>query len=135
MAATSTPQVIFTRAGGFGLPLVLMMPSTSVAESPEVTKNTNTSSVATIDSSPPMGMAWNITNMVVDTSAFTDSTSGTPWKISKLSAAPPNTENHAKPTSVGAITVPRMNWRIVRPRDTRAMNRPTNGDHASHQAQ
>jgi hypothetical protein len=36
---------------------------------------------------------------------------------------------------VGAITVPRMNWRMVRPRDTRAMNNPTNGDQESHQAQ
>ena len=47
MPETSRPQTTFTRALGSAWPPVLIMPSTSVAESPEVTKNTSTSKVAT----------------------------------------------------------------------------------------
>ena len=55
--------------------------------------------------------------------------------ICRCSAVPPNTENHTNAASVGASTVPRMNSRMLRPRETRAMNRPTNGDQLTHQAQ
>jgi hypothetical protein len=71
----------------------------------------------------------------VDTSAFTASAIGTPCRISRFRAVPPNTENQTKAASVGTATVPRMNSRIVRPRDTRAMNSPTKGDHDTHHAQ
>ena len=135
MPETSRPQTIFTRALGLAWPPVLIMPSTSVAESPEVTKNTSTRMVATPLSRPLMGRASNMANMAVDTSAPTASAIGRPCMISWLSAVPPNTENHTKAASVGASTVPRMNSRMVRPRDTRAMNRPTNGDQLTHQAQ
>ena len=114
---------------------MLIMPSTSVAESPEVTKNTSTSTVATPESSPLMGRASNIANMAVETSAPTASAIGKPCMISWLSAVPPNTENQTKAASVGASMVPRMNSRMVRPRETRAMNIPTNGDQLTHQAQ
>src|SRR3546814_16429408 len=56
-------------------------------------------------------------------------------KICDHSAVPPNTENQRKPSRLGAITTPRMNSRISRPREIRAMNAPTNGAHAIHQAQ
>ena len=111
------------------------MPSTSVAESPEVTKNTSTSTVATNDITAPQGSALNMAKSAVDTSALTASDRGTPCMISRCSAVPPNTENHTNAASVGASTVPRMNSRIVRPRETRAMNRPTKGDQLIHQAQ
>ncbi len=111
------------------------MPSTSVAESPEVTKNTSTSTVATTDITAPKGSAENIANSAVDTSALTAAAIGTCCQISRCSAVPPKTANHTKPASVGASTVPTMNSRIVRPRETRAMNRPTNGDQEIHHAQ
>ena len=135
MPATSTPQMTFTRGGGFSLPPVLIMPSTRVAESPEVTKNTSTSTVATPVMRPPSGSASNTLNSAVDTSALTASAMGRPCRISMFSAVPPNTENQTKAASVGASTVPRMNSRMLRPRETRAMNRPTNGDQLTHQAQ
>ncbi|MNV64872.1 hypothetical protein D3C71_1575340 [compost metagenome] len=56
-------------------------------------------------------------------------------KICDHSAVPPNTENHRKPSTLGAITTPSTNSRMLRPRETRAMNEPTNGAHAIHQAQ
>ena len=111
------------------------MPSTRVAESPEVTKNSSTRAVATSDITVPKGSASNMTNSAVEMSALTASAKGTFCQISMCKAAPPNTENQTKPARVGAATVPRMNSRMVRPRDTRAMNSPTNGDHAIHQAQ
>ena len=126
---------IFTRAPGFGWPPELIMPSTSTAESPEVTKNTNTSTVATAAMIAPRGSASNIANSAVDTSADTASAIGAPCMISSVKAVPPKTENHTKAASEGASTVPRMNSRMVRPRETRAMNKPTKGDQLTHQAQ
>ena len=55
MPATSTPQVTLTRVLGFSSPPVLIMPSTSVAESPEVTKKSSTNIVATAAISDPSG--------------------------------------------------------------------------------
>ena len=135
MPATSTPQAILTRALGFGLPPLVIMPSTSTAESPEVTKNTITSTVAMPDISVPSGNWPNMENSAVETSALTASAIGRCRMISMFNAVPPNTENHRNAAAAGAATVPRMNSRTVRPRDTRAMNRPTNGDHDTHQAQ
>src|SRR5690606_35430890 len=135
MPEISRPQMILTRLGGFCSPPVLIMPSTRVAESPEVTKKTTTSTVATTPMRVPSGSASNMANSAVDTSALTACASGTPCMISRLSAVPPNTENHMKPASVGATTVPITNSRMVRPRETRAMNRPTKGDQLTPQAQ
>ena len=112
-----------------------MVPSTSTAESPEVTKNTSTRTVATAAISVPAGSASNRANRAPATSAFTASAMGTPCMISMCSAVPPNTENHTKAARVGTSTVPSTNSRMVRPREMRAMNRPTNGDQLSHQAQ
>ena len=50
-------------------------------------------------------------------------------------AAPPKTQNQTRLTRLGTRITPLTNWRIVRPREMRAMNMPTNGVHESHQAQ
>jgi len=47
----------------------------------------------------------------------------------------PNTVIHRNVNTVGTISTAMTNSRIVRPRETRAMNMPTNGDHAIHQPQ
>ncbi len=47
----------------------------------------------------------------------------------------PNTENHAKIKPNGINITPNTNSRKVRPREMRAINSPTNGAHATHQAQ
>ena len=51
------------------------------------------------------------------------------------SALLPNTDSHSRVKVNGIISVPITNWRMVRPREIRARNRPTNGDHATHHAQ
>ena len=38
-------------------------------------------------------------------------------------------------TSTGTTSTPATNWRMVRPREIRAMNMPTKGDQAIHQPQ
>lgn len=50
-------------------------------------------------------------------------------------AVSPNTviQNSVKPA--GTSSTPLTNSRMVRPREMRAMNRPTKGDHAIHQPQ
>ena len=50
-------------------------------------------------------------------------------------AVPPKMANHTSETSDGTRRTPVMNWRIVRPREMRAMNMPTNGVQLIHQAQ
>ena len=47
----------------------------------------------------------------------------------------PTTANQKKPNPVGAATTPMMNSRMVRPREMRATNMPTNGAQETHQAQ
>ena len=47
----------------------------------------------------------------------------------------PNTENQRTDTSVGTMMTPRINSRMVRPREIRAMKMPTKGVQESHQAQ
>ena len=48
---------------------------------------------------------------------------------------PPTIANHTNPNPVGAATTPITNSRIVRPREIRATNMPTNGAQEIHQAQ
>ena len=50
-------------------------------------------------------------------------------------AVSPNTVIHSTQASEGTISTETMNSRTVRPRDTRAMNMPTKGDHEIHHAQ
>ena len=52
-----------------------------------------------------------------------------------LIAAPPKTQNHTSDTRLGTSSTPVTNWRMVRPREIRAMNMPTNGVHEIHHAQ
>ena len=47
----------------------------------------------------------------------------------------PKTVIQRKVKAVGTSSTPMMNSRTVRPREIRAMNIPTNGDQAIHQAQ
>ena len=47
----------------------------------------------------------------------------------------PNTVIQKKVNSTGTSSTPVTNSRMVRPREIRAMNMPTKGDHAIHQPQ
>ena len=53
------------------------------------------------------------------------------WKMPLL----PKMENQAKMKPSGMNITPKTNSRKVRPREMRAMNSPTNGAQATHQAQ
>ncbi|MNT34087.1 hypothetical protein D3C72_1700440 [compost metagenome] len=50
-------------------------------------------------------------------------------------AVSPNIVIHSRVKPAGTNSTPQTNWRMVRPRDTRAMNMPTNGDQDIHQPQ
>ncbi len=62
-------------------------------------------------------------------------TPSAPPAFSISMAAPPNVDIQRAQTAVGASRAQIMNSRTVRPLEMRAMNMPTNGDHAIHQAQ
>src|SRR5690606_7441365 len=111
------------------------MPSTRIAESPDVTKNTSTNTVAIIDISMPNGSWPSMVNSAVDRFSCTACAIGRLCQISICNAVPPKTENQTKAANDGAMTVPTTNSRTVRPLDTRAMNKPTNGDQEIHHAQ
>ena len=53
----------------------------------------------------------------------------------RLIAAPPKMQNHTTLIRLGTSSTPVTNWRMVRPREMRAMNMPTNGVQDSHHAQ
>ena len=55
--------------------------------------------------------------------------------MSRLMAVLPKTVIHRKVKPAGTSSTFRMNSRTVRPREIRAMNMPTKGDQAIHQAQ
>ena len=57
-----------------------------------------------------------------------------PW-LTKSIALLPKIENHAKIKPSGINITPKTNSRKVRPREMRAINSPTNGAQATHQAQ
>ena len=50
-------------------------------------------------------------------------------------AEPPKIANQTRLTTLGTSITPLTNWRMVRPRQIRAMNMPTNGVQEIHQAQ
>ena len=58
-----------------------------------------------------------------------------PSKITLCSALFPNIDNHVSVKNKGIMSVPLTNSRMVRPREIRAKNKPTNGDQATHHAQ
>ena len=58
-----------------------------------------------------------------------------PWFIMRWIALLPNTVIHMSVKPAGTNSTPVTNSRMVRPRETRAMNIPTNGDHESHHPQ
>ena len=109
---------------------------TSAPESAEVTKKMPTNAMARVAVTLAPGRYSRNLNSAVDRSACTA------WAIppaavprSSEIAVLPNTVIHRKVKAVGTNSTPITNSRIVRPREMRAMNMPTNGDHAIHHAQ
>ncbi|MNV60922.1 hypothetical protein D3C71_1534070 [compost metagenome] len=109
---------------------------TSEPESAEVTKKTATRATARVEVMAVPGRYSRKWNRAVDRSACTASEMAPPaMPRSRPMAELPKTVIHRKVKAVGTSSTPMTNSRTVRPREMRAMNMPTNGDQAIHQAQ
>ncbi len=108
-----------------------MIPKTNVAESAEVTKNVHNKTIATKDIIFPKGICSITTNNAVSVTSIAFAAISGP----KFIPVAPNTANHRKEPKAGINDTPRINSLIVLPLDIRAINTPTNGTQAIHQAQ
>src|SRR5699024_5565184 len=118
---------------GAGLPREDMVPMTKVAESAEDTKKmlrTITRSTGVIE----FKGSWSNNAQRTCSLSAVPSNSARPW-LWKLIAAPPKIVKARIKITVGAAIVASANSRMDRPREIRAMNIPTNGVQAIHQAQ
>ncbi len=109
---------------------------TSDPESAEVTKKTATRAMARVEVTAVPGRYSRNLNRAVDKSVCTAfEMAPAACAMSKLMAVLPKTVIHRKVKPDGTNSTPIRNSRTVRPREMRAMNMPTNGDQAIHQAQ
>src|SRR5699024_3328601 len=130
------PQINLTTLGGYKLPPVVCIPSTNVAESADVIKKILINNMATSDITVPSGNCSNTENRTASSpSALIVSVRLIPSKNSKWIADPPITVHHNAPRIVGTNNTPKTTSLMVLPRDTRAINVPTNGAQAIHHAQ
>jgi hypothetical protein len=118
------------------LPPDAMVSMTSEPESAEVMKKMHTSTTASVDVTAGQGRYWKNWNKATERSALTAAASA-PWAtvVSMNIAVLPNTVIQKKVKPAGMNSTATMNSRTVRPREMRAMNMPTKGDHEIHQAQ
>src|SRR5699024_12150652 len=128
---SENPHTILTPPGGVREPNVVCIPRTNVAESADVMKNTETSTMATMESSAPIGSSLNIAKSCV---------SGAMSKIPGVSGPTvmpvmPNTLNQMMLTTVGTKSTAPTNSRILRPREIMTMKMPTNVLQLIHQPQ
>src|SRR5690606_19870468 len=133
---SSTDQKTRCQVGESSAPPEVSMSTTSEPESDEVTKKVTTSTVATSEETDASGSSSRKRNSATDSSAATASASPVmPCTITMWMAVSPNTVIHRNVKPSGTSSTPTMNWRMVRPREMRAMNMPTKGDQAIHQPQ
>src|SRR5574344_275658 len=112
-----------------------MLSMTKAPESAEVTKKTLIRSTASAEVISGHGSRSKKLNSSASTLlALSASECSPPCNDSQM-ALLPNTVIHKRLKAVGTNRTPRINSRRVRPREMRAMNRPTNGDQEIHQAQ
>jgi hypothetical protein len=113
---------------------VVSVPSTKVLASAPDTKNSTTSTIVTIEVTAGSGRAASVAKNAELTSAAAAAAICVVPARSRLIAVPPNAVNHAKNTTLGTTSTPTTNSRIVRPREIRARNTPTNAAQDSHRA-
>ncbi|SIE28288.1 Uncharacterised protein [Mycobacteroides abscessus subsp. abscessus] len=101
-------------------------------ESADVMKNVLTRMMAMMERTIPSGKFENTAKRV---SSVASPEIEIFFTCSRYMAEPPNVENHRNPMTVGTRRTPNTNSLILRPLETRAMNMPTKGDQAIHQAQ
>ncbi len=137
--AATNPSMIAQNSlestGGLGFPPEVMMSMTMEPESDEVTKKVTMTIMARLDVKEARGKFPSRMNR--ETGMF----SCTAWdmppapNISIKRAVLPKMVIQINVINVGTSSTPATNWRMVRPWETRAMNMPTNGDHAIHHDQ
>ncbi len=129
-------QKIRCHSGVSVLPPEANISITKEPESAEVTKNKITIHTATIDSRVEKGKCSKKANNANEVSALTVSARLVkPSFIIRLIEVLPKAVIHKKVKPVGTSSTPVKNSRMVRPRETRAINIPTKGDQESHQPQ
>src|SRR5690625_1667652 len=116
------------------LPPAVMLSMTSEPEADEVMKNTSTSSTPRMGHIEASGRSVSIWNSASSDLSTASTSSPTPADTGYCTA-PPKAVMQMVVTMSGIMSTAVMNSRTVRPRDTRAINMPTNGDHEIHQAQ
>ena len=121
--------------GASSFPPAVILSITREPLSDEVTKNTATMKIPRKLVKAGSGNSLRKTNREVELSLRMISDSKPGFSISSESAEPPKTEIQKKVIKVGTSNTPSTNSLTVRPFDTRAMNIPTKGDQAIHQAQ
>ena len=134
-AATSPSKVhqkTLCATGASVLPPAVIVSITSEPESDEVTKNTITKMMPNKDVRDANGSGLNISNSFNSKAALL--TGAAASAITYDIAVPPKAPIHKILTIVGTMMTQKTNSRTVRPRETRAINMPTNGDQEIHHA-
>src|SRR5699024_1913882 len=133
-----TAQGTRVTRGGSVRPPGLRTSTTSEAETADEMKNrvltTNAMDMRPDTTTDPTGSSpknWNSVVSVLTTPSGPTRLPRSSWYHRPVL---PKMVNHTRDTAVGASRIPRRNSRMVRPREIRAMNIPTNGAHARNQA-
>lgn len=119
------------RRRGVKLPSSLIIPSTNVAESADVTKNETMSRSATMERTGPSGKCESMANSTLSEGSAEIAYPSSSTEVDIV----PNVANHRQEKIAGIKMTQVRNSRMLLPREMRAMNTPTKGDHAIHHAQ
>lgn len=120
--------------GAFNFPPEVILSMTNEPLSEEVTKNTETIKIPMILVKVYKGNAFKKMNKEVEVSSKTGIDKIPGVSISSNSPDPPKTLIQKKVIKVGTNNTPKTNSLNVRPFEILAMNIPTKGAHATHQA-
>ena len=137
MAVTpsTTAQNKRCHTGERGSPREAIESTTYAPESAEVTKNTAINKIASHDTGPAHGRYSQKRNRSASTLPTVCASAPPAMCVSTQMAPLPKAVIHKRLKAVGTSSTPTTNSRMVRPREMRAMNMPTNGDHEIHHAQ
>ncbi len=132
-APISTDQKMRCQTGASSTPEASMS-TTSAPVSAEVTKKISTISTEKKDIAVVQGNCSRKTNSarVLSLRMVWPKSAMPPVRMWKM-AVSPKTVIQKKVKPVGTSSMPPRNWRMLRPREMRAMNTPTKGDQAIHQ--
>ncbi len=135
VAPSTAAQNSRCQTGERAWPREAMLSTTKAPESAEVTKNTAMSTMVSQATGLNQGRYSKKRNSSASTfEAVCPNAPMATW-VSIQMALLPKAVIHSRLKAVGTSSTPVTNWRMVRPREMRAMNMPTKGDQEIHQAQ